>query len=627
MKVCFCVYLPERNVLIAAAIVGLSTCAAYVLLWRTPRSLKYRKLKEDEIRLLVIKKDKFSNPVIRCSIKHAELAQRPEYAALSYAWGSQTATKTIICSGAEVPVTANLYTALRRLRLTSQDYVLWVDAIAINQNDVEERNSQVAMMGRIYSLAHHTVIWLGEQENHEGERAFQSLIQLDSYLGSCSASYANGGPIENSPQFAAGIRQVNFSSLKVLFDKPWFRRLWVVQEVVKSRQSIVRFGTQAIQWTLLERVLYAITSIGGLDSMNAQIGEDTVRNILSVVRTAYNQDRFQIREDTQFDLVALLYDLYLRECKDPRDKIYALLGLAWSEGLTPNYHLEPREVVRQFVNWSITQDVSLRFLSLAGISHHNPKTADPSWFPSVLKSYRPRAVIGWATRSKASKVSLLTEERESSLEGVSVEAGILTLIGSKVDEISTITKMSIRFVGGIHSVDMRTQMGEDMAKVVLEAHALAHKSFPFEDEAGEERFVQFCCALSLGECKFFENRANIVRAIINQYKTYQTTRDPADLCVRTTVNPEAVVGLGNLIGDVLHRRHFAITSEERFGMAPALTQKGDWVVVFRGSTVPFVVRPRKDGHFTLVGECYISGIMMGEALEDERFEWDVFKLR
>jgi hypothetical protein len=83
MKLCFCLYLPDIHVLATAAAVVLSTLAAYVLFRRTLRKFEYRKLEKDEIRLLVIKKDNFSNPVIRCSMKHAE------YTALSHTWGTQ----------------------------------------------------------------------------------------------------------------------------------------------------------------------------------------------------------------------------------------------------------------------------------------------------------------------------------------------------------------------------------------------------------------------------------------------------------------------------------------------------------------------------------------------------------
>ena len=622
MKFCFCVHLPEKHVLATVVAVVLSTLVAYVLFRRTLRKFEYRKLEKDEIRLLVIKKDKFSNPVIRCSIKYAELSQRPQYTALSYAWGPKTPTRTIICSGTEVQIGASLYTALRRLRLASQDYVIWADAICINQTDNEEKSEQVAMMGRIYSLATRVIIWLGEQEEHEGERAFNCLRDLHVYLSGRSASYASGGPAQPSVELLVGIQQMNFSVLKTLFDRPWFRRLWVVQEVVKSRESILMFGTQSIPWTLLQRVISAIVAIGGESHLSAQIGDISLHNIVSIIRTAYNQDSYQIRESSEFDLVTLLYELHLRECSDPRDKIYALLGLAWSEGLIPDYHLTAREVTHKFVDWCVTQDVSLRFLFHAGISSHGPQHDFPSWFPQVSRSYRARLVIGQTARVNASKVSPSIEVRKSLLDGVSVRADILTLIGSRVDIISKLTQSSVRFIEGIRSLHAEMETVEDFAKLVIESLTLAH----VKDEIEEDRYIQFCNALTVGQCKLAEESMDIVHRIIGHYKKYHTTRDPTDIFKAKAGEAGKDSTTRGFIGGVLYRRCFTVTSEERFGVVPMLAQQGDWIVIFRGSTVPFVVRPREDGHFTLVGECYAVGVMNGEALENLGIKWDVFKL-
>jgi hypothetical protein len=628
MKACFCIYLPEIHVLATVAAVVLSTLVAYFLFGRTLRKFEYRKLEKDEIRLLVIKKDNFSNPVIRCSIKHAELAQRPQYTALSYAWGELTETKTIICSGAEVQITASLYTALRRLRSESQDYVIWADAISINQEDVEERNLQVAMMGRIYSLATRVIVWLGEQERHEGERAFDFLRNLHGYLSGRSASYASGGPIQASQEFLLGIQQMNFSVLKTLFDRPWFRRLWVVQEVVKSRESILMFGTQTMPWTLLERVIPAIAAVGGTELLSAQIGDISMHNILSIIRTAYNQDSYQIRESSRFDLVTLLYELHLRECSDPRDKIYALLGLAWSEGLVPDYRLTAQEVTHKFVDWCVTQDVSLRFLFHAGISSHGPQHDGPSWFPHISRSYCPRLVIGQAARVNASKVSPSEEVRKSLLDDVSITADTLTLIGTKVDTVSKLTQTSLRFIEGIRSLDAEIEIAEDVAKLAIESLNLAHESsIPFKDDIKEEKYIQFCNALTVGQCKLAEDSMDTVHRVIGHYKKYHTTRDPTDIMGVKASEAVKDYTTRGFIGSVLYRRCFTVTSEERFGIVPTLSQQGDWIVIFRGSTVPFVVRPREDGHFTLVGACYVVGIMIGEALENPGIEWGVFKLR
>ena len=82
--------------------------------------------------------------------------------ALSYVWGDTNPLRDISVNGKMFGVTANLFYALRDLRDEYRVSRLWLDTICINQQDVEERNKQVVLMGSIYTLAHHTVIYLGE---------------------------------------------------------------------------------------------------------------------------------------------------------------------------------------------------------------------------------------------------------------------------------------------------------------------------------------------------------------------------------------------------------------------------------------------------------------------------------
>lgn len=57
------------------------------------------------------------------------------------------------------------------------------------------------------------------------------------------------------------------------------------------------------------------------------------------------------------------------------------------------------------------------------------------------------------------------------------------------------------------------------------------------------------------------------------------------------------------------------------GLGPAALQEGDIIVVLLGGPVPYLLRPAAGLHtYTLVGECYVHGIMNGEALHHVRDE-------
>jgi hypothetical protein len=117
-------------------------------------------------RLLRLLPDKIDSR-IRCELfdyKFRDKAQLP-YEALSYVWGDQQNKKRILVDGGYLDITNNLYEALLRLRDCRKARVLWVDAICINQADVQERANQVGIMPKIYAYASQVIAWLGEAKD------------------------------------------------------------------------------------------------------------------------------------------------------------------------------------------------------------------------------------------------------------------------------------------------------------------------------------------------------------------------------------------------------------------------------------------------------------------------------
>lgn len=116
---------------------------------------------DDEIRLLHLEPGSGDDD-IRFTLKTARLSERPEYETISYCWGDPTDTCQVSCDGAALHTTASLYGALKRLRRANSTRVLWADAACIDQGHVQEKNSQVQLMCRIYAQPTRILIWLGE---------------------------------------------------------------------------------------------------------------------------------------------------------------------------------------------------------------------------------------------------------------------------------------------------------------------------------------------------------------------------------------------------------------------------------------------------------------------------------
>lgn len=144
------------------------------------------------------------------------------YTALSYTWSGPVSQKIIIIYGVALNITENLELALRRIRGTRAKN-LWIDAICINQNDYEEKNYQVPLMGDIYANATRTIVWLGETSG-DSEMAME-------LIGSTHQSQISSKSLQR---------------VSNLLQRAWWKRIWVVQEVLKSRRVTMVCGKSEV---------------------------------------------------------------------------------------------------------------------------------------------------------------------------------------------------------------------------------------------------------------------------------------------------------------------------------------------------------------------------------------------
>lgn len=140
------------------------------------------------IRLIMLRKSADDNAPLSCDIVETTLAKPASYYALSYTWGSESASEAMAISpegsatvagtsAQDILLTPNCAAALKllRKRLGYSGTGVWVDAVCINQSNVAEKNVQVTMMADVYSLAKCVVVWVGQQWAPQNTR---SLILL-----------------------------------------------------------------------------------------------------------------------------------------------------------------------------------------------------------------------------------------------------------------------------------------------------------------------------------------------------------------------------------------------------------------------------------------------------------------
>jgi hypothetical protein len=180
----------------------------------------------DSIRLLELLPGVKGSP-LSCNIAEVRRGNSPKYEALSYAWGEAEFLHTIeeVTSSTRLSITVNLHTALQAIRHEHASRVLWVDAICINQLDMNEKNHQVAFMGKIFGDAWRVVVWLGR---HRGapNRIISILKDLVHWKMLTDASW------EYEPVCSKLMRIITRLFSVQFFEQPW---------CVLSRSSLLRF--------------------------------------------------------------------------------------------------------------------------------------------------------------------------------------------------------------------------------------------------------------------------------------------------------------------------------------------------------------------------------------------------
>lgn len=288
----------------------------------------YDKLEgSNDIRLVVLPPGSFYSSV-RCDIIHVDLAEAPDYEALSYTWagedGDKSLTGAILCGPDDqrIPITRNCEAALRHLRLERETRVLWVDAICINQTTLEERNHQVSIMSKIYRTASRVVVYLGEATRDSDE-----FIHL----------------LNNKIYAYRSIQQA-----KLMLRRRWFKRLWVLQEITLARRAVVMCGDKTVQWrTLVE--FYNMPFYRTHNSTNMHVSDNpSFANIL----LHYGLKGAQAIET----LPKLFRATQQGDASDPRDKVFALLGIVEKDShhqMVPDYGLSEMETFENLATYFV----------------------------------------------------------------------------------------------------------------------------------------------------------------------------------------------------------------------------------------------------------------------------------
>lgn len=571
-------------------------------------SFPYKALQLNEIRVLGLDPGSGSDVLSGSLIvtQHdPERSEIPRYEALSYAWGDQADPDHITLRSSDIgsdvdndgssctfPIGRNLGAALRQLRQDADTRVLWCDSICIDQEDLEERAAQVRHMGAIFKYASRVIAWLGPADDHS-RLAFRTLSEVAAYIDftNWEQYYLNSimrlKP-DTAEQLLGGDTELprdrqQWQALHALLSRPWFRRLWVRQEItLGGKEALVMAGADSILWMHLAAACELIKNQTWVAALPATHYMDGLVTVTSISTTMPHGRR------SLSNFIALTNDC---EATDPRDYVYGLLGIASASStskIVVDYNKDVKEVFFDTVVQSFTQHRHLVLLSFCN------SASKPTWIPDLHRTQGLRTLFGgMAGRALPSEMRVLSKTHA---EARGIECDAIGEVLGPIDE-------------------KESSSDDQLQSLVIEA---ARRFLgPSPDVWTQDKLWHFCRAMH-----FYHSVSPTKLDSVKSHLAHGVNPDTTAPALPGDSERQAL-----LLTYFLRGRSLYLTRDGYIMMGPRGCQPGDVVCVFLGSSLPTVLRPTDNGEYEIKGPASHPALFFGEALLGELPEgWQMKRL-
>jgi hypothetical protein len=613
-----------------------------------------------EIRLLHLEPGVWTD-TIHCRLLDVSLLDQPYYHALSYVWGDPKHREPITVDGRSWTITRNLFEALQRIRDEHSVVTLWVDALCINQADLDERSKQVQLMRDIYDSAEEVVIWLGyseglrapqlkpktyqwtegdtdqaivdeyfrESDNEEENDELNDTVGAFVYISLCASNkHLSEMPFftQDDEKQARQCWPQALHALKMLISAPWWKRIWVLQEVVLARKATIIYGSTTAPWDMFVRAAkhgFAHDQYCCHEFLGSRPNEREEMRILVEFRRVVQDDVELLRsyrvQKTQLSLPQLMSQTLDRKATDPRDKVYGVLGLVtyWyhNEPLLPDYHLEFRQVLMNANLAQLRGSQSLR--GLMGVPTNIPGL--PSWIKQVSNSDEWRI----SQRSRVSRTAAYLAAGPT-LAKVKLDGDTLVVDGfAPVDTVACVGPVLLQdSVAWEHIVGIITtwrQMCPPSAQDKQEAFWRTIVNDYTKWSPGEREKQKFDPGIVHSEFRRLE--ASEIAGVSGDWWEWLQSRMPGsknmrELTKRAIDMPHVRLIHESFLGATALRSFFT-TAGGRMGMGPPDLRPGDAIAILLGGDAPFCIRCNGlelGQNATLVGDVYVHGLMDGQGV-------------
>ncbi|KAF3405485.1 hypothetical protein DPV78_002694 [Talaromyces pinophilus] len=587
----------------------------------------YRSLFIDrtQIRLLKLEPSDDDRAPLKAELVRVSLDKTLRFWAISYCWGGNPGKygPFMQVNDIEIAVTESLWACLHCLRRKRVTALLWADAVCINQQDPVEKAMQVGRMGSLYRLADQVMVWLGSTDGQDYD-AMQILEKLHSQpLG--PGTVLHGSPKQD---LEAGRR------VKALLQRSWFTRAWIVQEVVFGSQVTVLSGDSELTWdnfidgiikceAHMKRVA-GLPNLTFLTSMGPALALDHTRKHYS--KDAYQDSPARLK----YDFLTLVEYFFYTESSRRRDKLFALLNLAWDTS-PGNHNFQPDyittnddTIVGKYATQLVEAGYALRLMYRAG---RDKGAKFSSWIPDLMnQAHRmqyPPTISTWNAAGKKLQTGFSTGFSAGDWSSNDAKVikdttpPVLEIRGIMFDSIQSCTR-PLRMSSSIQFSKVLTELRQFLAPLRMYRDCspnwqnevlvgcLTGDAIGPQIEATSSLFQSSSSSSNQSIEKWPEGYAEVVL----DARPDQDARAYID---KTAESRRLIEQFWETSSEFMNRIPHAaacITGNHNAGIVPGDARYGDRIFIPHGANVPFVLRKRPESvHFELIGECYIHNNM------------------
>jgi hypothetical protein len=580
----------------------------------------------DRIRLLKIgRKRPFQE--MECQLVEIGLSESDEYEAVSYVWGDPARVQSILVDSRRLPITKSAYDILRRRWSTGHERLIWIDQVCINQDDDDEKAAQVQLMRRIYKGAKRVTAFLGDSEDaHLVESLFAEL-----HFRKKGLKYSFEA-LKNLYQSEPKTEQWN--AMAKFFGNPWFQRVWIVQEATSAKVLHLFYGDIVLDWVYMSRAVDVMFSRHMFEAFTPSVGlcSDERRDALIGIANVDIMLSFRGEVDYEetFSLSRVLQRCACFESTDPRDNVYALLGLTRDNSrdvIIPDYSEQntTRSTFTKTMRYLLSQrNQPLDNLCGAGIGADRNIQELPSWVPDWSRTKKGQQDSGYHYTAGTQYNSVIGYDHSNyfslRLEGIHFD---------RVKQLSSISEENPDWTTLDFMFSCKKWLSE------TEAVARSHAKDPyFNGQSVDEAFIR---TLIWDQSSYSSERRPSTEQCFSDYNAVKSFHAISEILIPILQSqpPESHIpesplwdqyrDIGSQASRFLHfagnslGMRFCVTEKGRMAIVPPLSNKGDIICVIKGARMPFVLRETSYGErslYNLVGSCYVHGVMDGEIHDD-----------